>query len=300
MSVVVRNSGGGVDLELELERTDLLPGRLAPAVLRLVARQGREIRGAYATLIGVEHWQVRQTDRDANGTTRTRTVTRREDLPRVPIRLLGPTALSAGVRTVLPFEVPVPSLGPPSVDATVCGVAWELEVKVDVPGFDPGLGVPLTVHQPTGALRAGVVGVEQFALWESADAETDGYRGTIELDPVPLPVGRSFNGVVTIEAPGAVDLQEIRAELRVAAKATVPSGLDEEITLWAARIAEPGPLAAGTTRLAFTADLPARPLPTARLPHGRTDATFRVILARAFARDDHLVRDVALSTTTEL
>jgi hypothetical protein len=299
VSTIVRNSGGGIDLELELERTDLLPGRLAAAVLRLDARETREIRGAFATLVGTEHWQVTRSETDAQGHTRTRTVTRREELPRVPVQLLGASTLAAG-RTVLPFELPVPALGPPSVDATVSGVAWELEVKVDVPGFDPGLGVPLVVHQPTAALRAGVVDVGQFALWESADAEADGYRASIGLEPVPLPIGGPFTGRLTIEAPSGVDLQEIRAEIRVRVEATVPSGKDETITFWAGRIADAGPLTAGTSAFDFAADLPARTLPTARLPHGRTDATFRVILARAWATDHHLVRDIALATTTEL
>ena len=300
MSVIVRNSAGGIDLELELERTDLLPGRLTAAVLRLTSNSSREIRGALATLVGTEHWQFHRTERDANGNTHTRTVTDHAELPRVPVQLLGPTTLVANERTVLPFELPVPALGPPSVEATVCGVAWELEVKVDVPGFDPGLVVPIVVHQPTAMLRAGVVSVGQFALWESADAEGDGYRAPIALDPVPLPIGGPFTGRVTLDAPAAQDLQEIRAEIRVDAKATVSSGLKEEITVWAARIAGPGPLAAGTSTFELAGELPATPLPTASLPHGETDATFRVILARAWAPDHHLVRDVALATTTEV
>jgi hypothetical protein len=300
VSIIVRNSGGGIDLELELERTDLLPGRLTAAVLRLTSNSSREIRGALATLVGTEHWQFHRTERDANGHTHTRTVTDHAEMPRVPVQLLGQTTLAANQRAVLPFELPVPALGPPSVEATVCGVAWELEVKVDVPGFDPGLVVPIVVHQPTALLRAGVVSVGQFALWESADAEADGYRAAIALDPVPLPIGGPFTARVTLEAPVAQDLQEIRAEIRVDAKATVPSGLKEEITVWAARIAGPGPLAAGTSTFELAGELPATPLPTASLPHGETDATFRVILARAWAPDHHLVRDVALATTTEV
>lgn len=300
MSVVARRSAGGIDLELELERADLLPGRLAPATLRITAREAREIRGAYATLVGTEHWQFQRTERDANGNMHQRTVTAREELPRVPVRLVGATTLARVEQRTLPFELPVPSLGPPTLDATVCGVAWSIEVKLDVPGLDPGLAMPVTVHQPTALLRAGVVDVGQFALWDSADAGADGYRAAIALEPVPLPIGGPFSGRVTIEAPSAVTLQEIRAELRVRATATVPSGIEEEVSAWVGRIAGAGPLAAGTTTLAFDADIPARPLPTVRLPHGRTDATFRVTLARAWARDTHLVRDVALATTTEL
>jgi hypothetical protein len=46
--------------------------------------------------------------------------------------------------------------------------------------------------------------------------------------------------------------------------------------------------------------VPGRDLPTIELPHGRTDAAFHVILARPLARDPHLVRDVAICSTTEI
>ncbi|HYN70500.1 MAG TPA: hypothetical protein VEX41_09860 [Candidatus Eisenbacteria bacterium] len=52
--------------------------------------------------------------------------------------------------------------------------------------------------------------------------------------------------------------------------------------------------------LSIAGTLPPRPLPTIELPHGRTDATFRVTLAKALAADAHLVRDVALATTADL
>ena len=45
---------------------------------------------------------------------------------------------------------------------------------------------------------------------------------------------------------------------------------------------------------------PDRWLPTIRLPHGRADGQFHVILAKAWAQDTHLVRDVAICSTTEL
>ena len=41
-------------------------------------------------------------------------------------------------------------------------------------------------------------------------------------------------------------------------------------------------------------------LPTSRLPHGKADAQFHVILAKAWAQDTHLVRDIAICSTTEL
>lgn len=300
MGTVARNSGGGVDLELELERTDLTPGRLVPGMLRLVPAKARDIRGAYVTLVGVEHWKHEVSEQDAQGRPQTRTVRREADLPRVPIRLQGPRSLGDGYRHDLPFEVPVPGLGPPSVDADVCGVTWTLEAKLDVPGFDPGVALPVTIHQPTALLRAGVVKVAQFALWPSADAAADGIRATIAPDPVPLDLGGPFGGRLTVEVDQGLRIQEVRVEVRVHAEATVPSGLSEDVTLWATQVAGPGTLPAGRHDLDITGALPEIALPTAELPHGRTRASVHVVIARAWARDHHLVRDVALATTTEL
>jgi hypothetical protein len=80
----------------------------------------------------------------------------------------------------------------------------------------------------------------------------------------------------------------------------VPSGKTETITAWVARLSGAGELAGGRQVLEFGGELDARDLPTIELPHGRTDAEFHVILAKAWARDPHLVRDVAICSTTEL
>lgn len=300
MGVVARNSGGGVDMELELERDDLIPGRLARGVLRLRATKGREIRGAELALIGTEYWKYRVTRSDGKGQTTTHIVRGTDDLPRVPIRLSGPASLTQGLTRSIPFELPVPGLGPPSISADVCGVEWILEAKVDVPGFDPGVVLPVTIHQPTALLRAGVVPVGQFALWPSADAGRDGLRGTISLEPVPLDLGGPIQGRISLDLDSALDLQELRVELRVHASATVSSGLDEQLTVWVGRILEKGRLAAGHHDLSFSGVLPDVALPTTTLPHGRTEARLRVVFAVKWAVDPHLERDVALATTTEV
>jgi hypothetical protein len=300
VAVVAQRSEGGVDLELELERDDLLPGRLVPGKLRLAFRDEREIRGAYATLIGTEHWQYTERSTDSQGHTHTRTVTAREELPRVPVRLSGPATFATGQRVELPFELPVPALGPPTVEATVAGVSWELEVKLDVPMFDPGVVMPVRVLQPSTLLRAGVVDVGQFGLWELADAEADGARATIALEPMPLCVGAPFKGRITIDTDDVLDLQEVRVELGVRVEATVGSGLEETCTLWVGRVAGPGSFGGTPRTIEFEGTLPSTFLPTARLPHGRVDATFRVVLAKACAVDPNLVRDVAICSTTEI
>jgi hypothetical protein len=297
---IARRSAGGVDFELELERDHLLPGRLVGGVARLNFRKNMRIRGGYVTLIGREWWQYERSDTDSQGHSRTETVTRREDLPRVPVQLLGEAQFSAGETRELRFELPVPGLGPPTVDATVCGVSWEIEVKLDVPGFDPALMAPVTIAQPTALLRAGVVRVAQYALWNEADASASGISARIALDPVPLCIGSEFRGVMTIDTPQRMKLQEVRLELRVRAEATVNSGKSEERSLWVGRLAGAGEFGAGSQTIEFAGQLPWTWLPTARLPHGQTQATFRVVLARARARDPNLVRDVAVCSTTEL
>ena len=300
MSIVARNSGGGAELELELERADLIPGRLVPGELRILAGRAREIRGAFVTLVGVEHWKHEVTETDAQGRTQTRVVRREADLPRVPIQLRGATTLAAGLRHKLPFEIPVPGLGPPSVAADVCGVTWTLEARLDVPGFDPGVALPVTIHQPTALLSAGVVPVGQFALWESTDAADDGIGATMAIEPVPMDLGGPFQARIGLQLTSAIDVQEIRAEVRVKAEATVSSGLSEEITAWSSVISGSTRLAAGHHDFAIEGVVPEVALPTARSPHGRTSATFRLILARSWRRDPNLVRDVVLATTREV
>lgn len=297
--VRVDRSDGGVRFELTLDRERLPPGQLASGSVRLTFRDRRSVRAIVASLIATEHWQYRETRTDANGHASTHTVTREEELRRLPVRLAGPGEHSAGSVLEFPVEVPVPPLGPATLDATVAGVSWRLEVKCDVPGFDASIEHDVVVLQPTALLRAGVVDVAQFALWPSADASADGAQASIALDPVPLCVDAPFGGLLAI-ATGPAKLQEVRLELRSTVRATVSSGLEEEVTLWTGRVAGEGEFGGAEQAMAFDGALPARWLPTVRLPHGRADARFHVILARPWAPDTHLVRDVAICSTAEV
>lgn len=290
----------GIDWRIELERSGLLPGRLARVHVRLEARRDIEARGLVAVLVGTEHWQY-QRQQSTGKTTTTVTVTEHDELRRVPVMLLGPTSLRKGEVREIDFEMPVPPLGPASLEMTVAGMKWDLEVKLDVPnGMDSAIVVPVRVLQPTALLRAGVVRVGQFALFEAADGATEGARGTLEFEPVPLCVGSEFTGRLTIDTDRPHKLQELRVEIRVHAKATVSNGLEEEVTVWTGRILDAGELPPGSRTIEFAGDLPPFDLPTIELPHGRTDATVHLILARPWARDPHVVRDVAICSTTEI
>jgi len=292
-------SDAGVDFELTMDRRELLPGQLATGTVRLIFRHAIEFRGIVASLTATEQWQWRRTNTNSNGQTTTETVTERHELQRLPVMLEGPGSHGAGETREFRLELPVPPLGPATFEATVSRLTWQLEVKLDVPGFDPSIETDVVVLQPMGLLKAGVIDVGEFALWPSADAASDGARASIALDPVPLCIGGHFGGRLSI-VTGVTKVQEVRLELRAKVEATVSSGLKEELTLWAGRVAGEGEFGGIDTSMPFEGVLAAEWLPTIRLPHGRSDATLHVILAKAWAPDTHLVRDIAICSTTEL
>ena len=294
------DESGGVRWHVALDRAVLLPGRLVGGRVSLVAQHGVQARQLEIALVGEEHWRHRVTRQGANGVRTTEVVTSRNELPRVPEVLHGPLGLAAGERWEAPFDLPVPSLGPATLDAHDAGVEWRFEAKLDIDNaFDSSTERPVVIAQPTALLRAGVVHVGQFALYERADVAADGVTGSIELEPMPLVAGEPFAGRIGLEIGGRAKLQEIRAELRVLVEATVSEGEQETITAWTGVLAPPAEYH-GAIELPIAGELGARPLPTVELPHGRAHATFHVILARAWAPDTHLVRDVTVATTREL
>lgn len=293
-------SSHGVDWRLELERDRWLPGRVVRGRVIITARSDIDARGLLVTLLGEEHWKYEVTTTDAKGDRRTEIRTGRDDLPPVPVQVCGPLALGTGETRSFEIEIPVPALGPATVMAETSGVTWSLEAKLDVAsGMDPAIDVPVSILQPTALLRAGVVRVGQFAHFEAADASAGDITGEIALDPVPLVCGERFSGRLVLRAPSAIEIQELRAELRVTVKATVSGGLDETLVPWSAQVMGPGEIS-GEHEFALDGEIDDRLLPTIELPHGQASAAFHVIVARAWARDPHLVREVSMATTAEL
>ena len=292
-------SSHGADWRLELERKALLPGRLVAGRIRVAAHGDIEARGLVVVLRAEEHWQHHVTTTDSQGHTTTRVVTEREDVITVPVQVDGAVILAPGDDRTWTFELPVPPLGPATLEAKVAGVDWTVEAKLDVPGgLDSAIEVPVRVVQPVALLRSGGVPLAQFALFDRADVAVDDVTATIALDPVPLCSGAPFTGSVALHVGRARRLQGIRAEVRVHVEATVSGGLDETIVAWSG-MAE-GTELGGDRSIPLSGRLDERALPTVELPHGRASATFEVILATAWAPDPHLVRDVAIATTLEL
>lgn len=298
--LILDGDSHGVAWHLELDRSILLPGRLVGGRLTLRAEHAVEARGVVVALLAEEHWRYTVTERDANGNTSSRVVTARADLLREPVQVHGALRLAAGETWQSAFELPVPAMGPATLQAEDAGLEWTLEAKLDIDdALDSGVAGTVVVAQPTALLRAGAVHVGEFALYEKADVGADGVTGSIAFEPVPLVCGEPFTGRVELQLPDATSLQEVRAELRIEVQATVGSGEHETIVAWAGQLAPEGSYE-GTVHWDIAGSLDSRPLPTIELPHGRAHATFHVILARAWAQDTHLARDVAIATTSEL
>ncbi|TAJ99198.1 MAG: hypothetical protein EPO36_12975 [Chloroflexota bacterium] len=299
MPTLWTGSSHGVVWRLELQRDALLPGRLVAGRIEVSSRGAFEARVLVVTLRATEHWQHRVTTTDSEGRTSSHVVTERHDLLSEPVEVDAGVHLAAGEQRSWTFELPVPPLGPATLEADVAGVDWMVEAKLERPGdFDSSIEAPVRVLQPVALLRSGAVPVGQFALFDSADVEADGATGSLTLDPVPLCVGAPFTAQLTLHPGGSRRLQEVRGEVRVKVEATVANGLDETITAWSGSL--PIVELAGDRAISLSGTLSSQALPTIELPHGRASATFHVILATAWAADPHLVRDVAIATTLEL
>ncbi len=299
MGVVWTGSNGGVDWRLELERDRLLPGHLVAGRVTVAAHRVVDARALVVTLRGEERWRYDVTTSDGKTTT-TSIHTGRQDLPPESVMVSGPLRLTVGETRSFDVSLAVPALGPATLDATEAAVSWMVEAKLDIEGdTDSRLEAPVRILQPMALLRAGVVHVGEFALYEGADATGSGVTGSITLDPVPLVGGAPFTGRLVIRPSGPMDVQEVRVELRVKVESTVGGARKETLVPWQAVVAGPGRLA-GETAIVITGTIEDLALPTIELPHGKAGAQVHVILARRLARDPHLVREIAIATTREL
>jgi SpoOM protein len=273
-------SGGGVRWRLELERNRLLPGRLVGGRVTVTAEHALEARGLVVALRGEEHWRYDVSTTDSQGRSQTEIRTGRANLPPEPVMVAGPLNLAAGETRSFDLQLPVPGLGPATLEAKEAGVTWVVEAKLDIPGaMDSSIEAPVRVAQPVALLKAGVVQVGQFALYEGADARAGEITGSIVLDPVPLVTGEPFTGRLTLRPAGSLRLQEIRVEVRVKVESTVSGGRSETLTPWSAIVA-PAMELSGERTIEIAGTLGGAALPTVELPHGRASAQVHVILAK--------------------
>ena len=147
--------------------------------------------------------------------------------------------------------------GPATFEATVAGLTdGRLEVKLDVPGFDPDVTADVVVLQPTALLRAGVVDVGAVRALPLRR------RGRRRLPAARSPWTRCRSAWVRRSADswpiaaGREKLQEVRLELRTRGRGDgCVSGKDEEITFWTGRMAGEGEFGGRRRAAAFDGEL---------------------------------------------
>ncbi len=290
----------GVEWHLELDRSTLLPGQLVGGRVALKANKAIQARGVHVALVAKEHWQRRAMRSGSKGQVRTEVVTEWQELVRQPVIVQGALSLTPGLSWSEQFEVPVPAMGPPSLQGQEAGLDWILEAKLDIDdAFDSRIEAPVVVAQPVAVLRSGSVPVGELALHEVAEVAGDDLSGSITLTPMPLVSGQPFSGRLELRLAKSVKVQELRAELRADVASTVQSGMAGHAVLWSGVLAPAGSYE-GTVSFEIAGTVGSDPMPTTVLPHGKCTGSFHVILARSWARDAHLVRDVSLATTGEL
>ena len=292
--------------QLSVEPDPLLPGRPAHLTLRFTPESDLDARGASAVLRCVETYRYDTTEMTtgADGRTTSRTVTKtgHEEIHRIDYELQGPGLMAAGQPRQWGLDLEAPGLGPASFEGEELRCDWTLEAKVDLAmTTDERLKTLLHVAQPTALLRAGVVDTGQYGLFDEAPTNVDAFPAQIRLEPMPLCLLEPFSGSFTVETGEPIEVQEVRLELRVKVQVTSAGGREEEILVQKGRLEADGGRFGGPFAVhRFSADAAGAWLPAVDLPHGTARGAFHVILARAWERDIHYVRDVALATTRQL
>lgn len=120
-----------------------------------------------------------------------------------------PATIEAGETVERTFTVPAPRLGPPSAHGGVAGIAWAIEARWDIPmGADIRIAAPVEVRQHPDLLRAGVIRLPEFTLFDVVEVE----GATLAVEPVPpLAAGTPF--AFLVHWPGAPEGRSARFEL---------------------------------------------------------------------------------------
>ncbi|MEO8245593.1 MAG: hypothetical protein ABI622_00600 [Chloroflexota bacterium] len=287
---------------MEVEPAVLLPSRPVACFIRYRPDSSFEAREVRAVLRAVETFQYRRSQQTGETTT-TVTHTGHDEVVRAEAQLAGPMAFRAGEEVAWETGWELEHLAPPTFEGSdVLRCDWTLEISVDrALRMDERCVVPLKVAQPTALLRAGVVATGQYGLFEDAPVNIDANPAQIRLDPVPLSVAHPFSGELRLQTPEAIQVQEVRLELRVRTECTERGGLTDELLIASGRLDTPtGTFGGPFAEHPFSAPAPGVWTPSVDLRHGTARAQFHVILARAWAPDVHYVRDVALASSVDL
>ena len=302
MTVTTNRSDGGVDFRLDLDTDRLLPGRIATGSVHLDVR--RRDRGPGHRREPDRHRDVaaRRTRRPTpTGHAHTETHTVSEELQRFrscsPGRVPSPPARRASFK----FELPVPPSGSGHVrgdrePADVAGRGQARRARASIPTSSRRRRPPADRAAAGRRHRRRRV----RPLRRRPTLRRRRCERSIALDPVAALHRRAVRRpAVTIatgrqQAPGGPPRAAVSKSRRPSRPAERGDHAVDRPRRRRGRVRRRRRSDRVRRRAAGTW------LPTIRLPHGRADAQFHVILAKAWAPDTHLVRDVAICSTTEL
>ncbi len=291
---------------VRVEPAILLPGRPVSVTVAYIPTRDHPVRGVTIALRCVELYRYDRSETVSGGqsVTHVRTVTHtaEEELVRLETVVAGPTRFIAGQTETWHVTFDVPGLGPATFEGEELRCTWTLSAVIDIAlAIDERIDQSVPVAQPTALLRAGVIDVDQYGLFEEAPVNLDAHPAQVRLKPVPINLQAAFSGGFTVETPAPISVQEVRLELRVKADVIVSGGRHEEIVVWRGGLPTDGRVFGGAmAEHRFEVPACGAWMPTIDLPHGRARGDFHVILALSWKPDIHYVRDVALATTAEL
>ena len=265
----------------------------------VTAERALDARGLQVALRATEHWKHNVTTTDAQGHTSTHVETERKDLVHEPVAVSGELHLGPGETRSWDIQLPVPPLGPATLEADVAGLDWVAFANIDVPGgMDPGIEAPVRVVQPVALLRSGAVTARRIrAVRRGGCRRGRPHRYDHPRSPPHL-LGSTVHGEGDAPCRDHAEAAGDPGRASRSREGHGADGLEEDVIAWSGSVATTE--LSGDREIELSGTLAAAALPSIELPHGRADATFHVILATAWAPDPHLVRDVAIATTLEL
>ena len=249
--------GSDMTVQMTVDRTDFHPGDSVTARVLVGGQPDQRVQGGRVEIACVNRYLKKERDRDSDGTSSTRTVTREEDavVAWQPLAGAPDGPVAFGEHTVtLTFP---PDAPPTAHEPEGFGdmVRWEVRAILDRRmAFDPDATQVVTVYSRP----------EQYAWWGQTPpvAKSSEVPMGIELSARQLRPGEQISGVLTITPSESVKGRSVRVQLERRRNDT-PDDIERTETLPGVELAGDTKLEAGqTVTFPFDVWLPAGLPPT--------------------------------------
>jgi len=269
------------DVELSLDRTDLLPGDTVAATVTL-SEPDKKAQGGRVELFYRNTYKEVDYDRDADGDTDRRVRTKTAEIPVASAPLFGAGEPASGSYSVeLELPTGAPATAPDLVEYAVRAV---LDRKG---GFDAKDEAPVTVHAPA----------ETHADWARRPAEltTTALGMAMEIEPRIVRPGDVIRGSFTLTPTSPVEARSLRAQLEWRRRDR--DGLESHGTASRIELGGDETLAPGQTReLPFELVVPQDAAPCFQTPNNELHWVVEGVVDRKMREDHVIALEVAVHT----